>query len=127
MGRKRKYTDGKYDRVHGPLLIGETVGGSIHGCIIADEGHDKDGHRYVLVQWFCNPDLNIADKNCSVCHGKPRRHRYDKIKAGRIKSCGRLKKKLRAEYLKRRTEHPIIDASGDPIPATARLRSRPRL
>ena len=125
MGRKRKHKDGKYDHVIGPLLVGQSVGGSIHGCIIADEGHDKHGHRYVLVQWFCNPALEVADKSCPVCRGKPRRHRYDKIQAGRIKSCGRLKKKLRSEYLKRRTEHPFIDVDGVPIPADARLRSRP--
>ena len=128
MGRKRKHTDGKYDRVQEPVLVGESVGGgTIHGCIIADEGHDKHGHRYVLVQWFCNPALEVADRSCPVCRGKPRRHRYDKLKAGRIKSCGRLKKKLRFEYLKRRKEHPLIDVNGMLIPPDARLRRGPRL
>jgi len=123
MGRKRKHK-GKWDRVD---LIGATVGGedTINGCIIADE-HDKYGHRYVTVQWFCKPatPFYVIDRNCPACHGEPTRHRWDKIKRGEIKSCGRLKRKLYAEHIRSRTQNPLIDVAGNPIPATARLKRK---
>jgi hypothetical protein len=75
-----------------------------------------------MVQWFCNPQLVTSDPNCPDCHGKPTRHRWDKIRRGEVKSCGRLKRKLYAEHIKSRTQHPLIDVMGNPIPATARLK-----
>jgi hypothetical protein len=117
MGRHRKHTD-KYNRVD---LVGVTIGGAIHGVILSDE-HDKYGHRYVTVQWFCNPKRQTIDRNCPACHGQPTRHRWDKIKSGEVKSCGRLKKKHYHEYLRHREQHPVMDINGKPIPNTARLK-----
>jgi len=117
MGRKRKHRS-KYSRVD---VVGVTIGreDGIHGVVLSDE-HDKQGHRYVMVQWFCNPSLATADRNCPSCHGEPKRHRYDKIKCGEVKSCGRLKKKYYRDHVERMKQHPLIDVTGKPIPPTAR-------
>jgi len=120
MGRKRKHSGGKYDRVN---LVGVTLGGSTPGVILSEE-YDTYGHRYVMVQWFCNPTLNTVDRDCPACHGKPKRHRWDKIKRGEVKSCGRLKKQRHRDYLQRKTKHPDYDVNGVPIPANARRKTR---
>jgi hypothetical protein len=120
MGRKRKHAN-KYDRILDPLLVGRPIGGAIEGCITRVEPRDRAGHLYVWVKWV------ECDSSCSDCHGEDKRHRYDKIKRGEVKSCGRLKRKLYAEHIKSRTQHPLIDVAGNPIPATARLKlQRPR-
>jgi hypothetical protein len=123
MGRKRKHT-GKYYRED---LRGKIIGDmdAIHGVILSDR-HDKYGHRYVMVQWFCNPKLATVDRNCPACHGEPVEHRYDKIQAGRVTSCGRLKKQRYRDYLQRKTKYPDIDVTGKPIPATARKKGKQR-
>jgi hypothetical protein len=120
MGRKRKH-DTKWNRIPDFILVGSVIGGSIEGVIVEEDGHDKAGHRFVLVRWVG------CDARCPDCHGQPTRHRWDKIKRGEVKSCGRLKRKLYAEHIKRRTEHPLIDTEGNPIPPAARLKKRKTL
>ena len=117
MGRKRKHS-GKWSRILDPLLVGRTVGGGIEGVITRVEPRDKAGHLYVWVKWVeCNA-------SCPDCHGKDKRTRYDKIKRGEVKSCGRLKRKFYAEHVKRAKQHPVIDVTGKPVPATARLKKQ---
>lgn len=125
MGRKRKHR-GKWDRINlPPGRVIHFEGGRTF--TVYSTRSDEAGHLIVCGVWECNPRRPGPDEFCTVCHGKPVEHRFDKIKAGRIKSCGRLKKKLRSEYLRRRTEHPLLDVHGDPIPADARLKRGPRL
>jgi hypothetical protein len=124
MGRKRKHTDGRYDRgkPQKDTLVGDLDG--ISG-IVKTVRHDN-GRWYVTVQWFCNPRLGGVDKNCPVCHGKPVEHRWDNLtgKHPRIKSCGRLKAKHYRDHLEKKTKHPDIDVTGKPIPATARKKGK---
>src|ERR1019366_2740093 len=71
LGRKRKNTDGKYDRGKLPLADGQSVG--VNGIVIdAHAGRDKHGHLLVKVQWDCQ-------RSCRDCHGKPQLIRADNL------------------------------------------------
>jgi len=83
--------DGKYDRKP-PFLDGQSVGSN--GIVIdAYAGRDRWGHRLLLVKWQC-------DAGCRDCHGKPRLVRSDKLRCGRVKSCGKVKRALRWQYMR---------------------------
>src|SRR5262245_35856802 len=100
MGRKRKHTDGKYDRILTGWLPGWRVGGThAEGVVNRVEPRDKYGHLFVWVRWLC----------CNI----EKRHRFDKLQRGEVKSCGCLKRKLYAKHIQDRTEHPIIDGYGN--------------
>jgi len=108
MGRKRKHMD-RYSRILTDALPGRTVGGSYaEGVITRVDPRDKAGHLYVWVRWLC----------CNV----EKRHRYDKLMRNEIKSCGCLKRKLYAKHVQNMTEHPYLNAEGQPVDATARLK-----
>ena len=116
MGRKRKHED-KYSRILTGALPGRVVGSGYEGVIHRVEPErDERGHLYVWVKWV------KCDASCPDCHGEPKRVRWDKLNRNEVKSCGRLKRKLRSEYLKKRKQHPLINAEGEPVPATARLK-----
>ena len=67
---------------------------------------DKYGHRYVLVFW----DHHSA---CPHCHGKPKKHRADKLRSERIVSCGKVKAALYRKHIQRQAG--IDAATGEPI------------
>lgn len=83
MGRKHKGKRGFGVR------DGDVVG---HGGIVTDANvkTDRHGHRFVSVFWG-------HPRTCPHCHGKAKLARADKLRSGRIVSCGKVKA---AAYLK---------------------------
>ena len=77
VGRKRKGKRGFGVRE------GDVVG---HGGTVIDANAktDKHGHRFVSVFWD-------HPRTCPHCHGQPKVARADKLRSGRIVSCGKVK------------------------------------
>jgi hypothetical protein len=91
------------------IKAGDHVGQG--GAVLDQRKKDKHGHAFVKVQWF-------HSRKCPDCHGKPKWHRTDYLRSGRVVSCGNVKRKNYKSWVK---DSWGVDArTGQPIPKSAK-------